>query len=118
MSRLIVMMRPGRSSTGILAQLCGTDVLRAKLPPPKKSTGAAALLLESLARWYGQPVFAVIYAGDEGNSSDLDLCDGFDFGRQTSHFEVEVHRVGRRSGRQHRLGSFDELRRLARRGVS
>jgi hypothetical protein len=113
MSRLMVMLKTSRTSTRVLAQMGNRDVLRAELPPPKKNTGAAALLLESLSRWCEQPAFAVVYADAEEDSSELGLCDGFGYGRRTEHFEVEVYGPGRR----HCLGSFGDLRRLARRGV-
>ncbi len=113
MSRLTVLMKPTKSSTRVLARIANIDLLKANLPSPRKNTHAAALLLESLAKWYGQPAFTVVYADGWEYSSGLDLCDGFGFGTKTEYFDVEIHNLKQR----YRLGPFADLRRLVGRGV-
>jgi len=93
---------------------CGErELLRAVLPPPgAQHPTAAPILLEGLSLWLQRPLSVVLYADAEETSSALGLCDGFGFGRETPHYEVEV--VDRR--RRHGLGSFRDLRQLSLRG--
>jgi hypothetical protein len=115
MLRPKVTVKPSSLATRLLVTYGPDDLLRAVLPPPGQAhPRAAATLLEGLAQWFQQPLSVVLYADAQGCSSALGLCDGFGFGNRTVHFEVEVFEPSRR---RRRLGSFRDLRQLARRGA-
>lgn len=93
------------------------EVLRAALPAPMidgPMRSAAPILLEGLALWLRRPLSVVLCADDGDISSALGLSDGFGFGYQTVHYDVEVMNPAERV---RRLGSFGDLRQLYLRGV-
>lgn len=114
MSRLVVTLEVRRESTRVLAMSGERDVLRAVLPFPSLAhPQAAETLLDAVSMWFQRPVSVVVRADAAGYSPALNLCDGFGFGRKTPRFDVDVYMPDQR----HRsLGSFVELRRLARGG--
>lgn len=75
---------------------------------------SAPTLLEGLALWLQRPLSVVLCAADEDDSSALGLSDGFGFGHQSVHYDVEVVNPAQRLAG---LGSFADLRRLRLRGV-
>jgi len=115
MCRPRLFLKPTRETTRLYLTVGGDELLRAGLPPPGAShPRAAPILLEGLALWLQRPLSVVLCAADGDVSSALGLSDGFGFGYQTVHYEVEVvHPARRRRG----LGSFRDLRQLDRRGV-
>lgn len=106
--RLIV--KPSSTKTRLLLTYGDEEVLRAQLPPP---TGvhprAAQTVCEGLSLWLSRPLSIVLCADVQGTSSALGLCDGFGFGVNTVHYEVDVADPRRRV---RGLGSFRDLRRL------
>jgi len=81
------------------------------------STGASAAaptLLEGLALWLGRPLSVALCAADSDALSALSLSDGFGFGSETVHYEVEVVDPARRP---RGLGPFRDLRQLVLRGA-
>jgi hypothetical protein len=106
--RLIV--KPSSTKTRLLLTYGDEEVMRAQLPPP---TGvhprAAQTLCEGLSLWLGRRLSIVLCADAQGTSSALGLCDGFGFGANTMHYEVEVVDPRRRV---RGLGSFRDLGRL------
>lgn len=114
MLRPYCIIRPSRDQTRILLHMGSHELLRACLPPPGAAADrrAAKSLLEGLSLWIGRPLSVVLVADARANSSALDLCDGFGFGNECAHYEVEVVEPGRRRG----MGSFHELRQLHFRG--
>ena len=111
-----LLLKPTLETTRLYLTVGGNELLRAVLPPPGASLHprSAPTLLEGLALWLQRPLSVVLYAVDGDDSSGLGLSDGFGFGYQTVHYDVEVvDPVRRRRG----LGSFADLRRLQLRGV-
>jgi hypothetical protein len=92
------------------------EIMRAVLPPPSEAIHprAAATLLEGMSLWLGRQLCIVLCADAQGISSALGLCDGFGFGNQTMHYEVEVVDPTRRP---RGLGTFRDLRQLELRGA-
>ena len=76
--------------------------------------GLVHTFLEGLALWMQRPLSVVLCAADGDDTSALGLSDGFGFGCQTVHYEVEVVDPARRP---RGLGSFRDLRQLGLRGV-
>ena len=105
-----------RETTRLYLTVGGNELLRAVLPPAGTCMHprSASTLLEGLALWLQRPLSVVLYAADGDDSSALGLSDGFGFGKQTVHYEVEVVDP---TCRRRRLGSFADLRRLQMRGV-
>jgi hypothetical protein len=109
-------LKPTRETTRLYLTIGGRELLRAVLPPPGPyfQTRSAPLLLEGLALWLQRPLSVVLCAVDGDDSSALGLSDGFGFGHQTVHYDVEVVDPAQRL---RGLGSFADLRRLQLRGV-
>ena len=109
-------LKPTRETTRLYLTIGGRELLRAVLPPPGPcfQTRSAPLLLEALALWLQRPLSVVLCAADGEYSSALGLSDGFGFGHQTVHYDVEVVDPAQRL---RGLGSFADLRRLQLRGV-
>lgn len=109
-------LKPTRETTRLYLTLGGRELLRAVLPPPGPSLHprSAPTLLEGLALWLQRPVSVVLCAADEDDSSALGLSDGFGYGYQSVHYDVEVVDP---TQRVRGLGSFADLRRLRLRGV-
>ncbi len=106
---------PNDADTRILVQDSLGDVLIARLTAPSQAHHRAVpTLLEGLALWHREPLRVVLCADYEPWLGNLGLTDGFGFGVDTLHYEVEVvqareHR--RRRRRLRGLGGFGELRR-------
>jgi hypothetical protein len=115
-----LLLKPTQQTTRLYLTLGGNELLRAVLPAVLPAPGtwmhprSAPILLEGLALWLQRPLSAVLYAADGDDSSALGLSDGFGFGYETVHYEVEVVD---RSRRGRRLGSFADLRQLQLRGA-
>jgi hypothetical protein len=109
-------LKPTRETTKLYLTVGGDELLRAVLPPPgsRLHPRAAPILLEGLALWMQRPLSVVLCAADGDDTSALGLSDGFGFGCQTVHYEVEVVDPARRP---RGLGSFRDLRQLGLRGV-
>ena len=114
MLRPRLLCKPSSETTRLYLTYGGDELLRAVLPPPgAQHPTAAPTLLEGLSLWLQRPLSVVLYADAEGTSSALGLCDGFNFGRETLHNEVEVVDPRRR---RRGMGSFGDLRQLSLRG--
>lgn len=109
-------LKPSRETTRLFLTIGSRELLRAVLPPPGPyfQMRSAPLLLEALSLWLQRPLSVVLCAADGDDSSALGLSDGFGFGRQTEHYDVEVVDPAQRL---RGLGSFADLRRLQLRGV-
>ncbi len=115
MIRPRLMIKSSRETTRLMLLTSSQELLRAALPSPSTThPRAAPTLLEGLSLWLQRPLSVVLCADAEGTSSALSLCDGFGFGAQTVHYEVEVVDPSRR---QRGLGSFRDLQQLHLRGV-
>jgi len=111
-----LLLKPTLETTRLYLTVGGNELLAAVLPPPGAGMHPRSVptVLEGLALWLQRPLSVVLYAADGDDSSALGLSDGFGFGYQTVHYDVEVVDPARRRGR---LGSFADLRRLQLRGV-
>jgi hypothetical protein len=112
---LTMVIDPTPTATRLLLTQGSQEVLKARLGPASRThRWAAPMLLEALAHWYQRPVRAVLCAGANRTSSDLDLWEGLGFGACTALYEVEVLdlREPRRARLSApRLGDFRDLRR-------
>jgi hypothetical protein len=113
MTRPRLVIKPWLEVTRLLMTNYENEVLRAVLPRAPAHPRAAPTLLEGLSLWLGRPLYVVLCAADWDASSALGISDGFGFGTETVHYEVEVVDPGRRP---RGLGRFRDLRRLASRG--
>jgi hypothetical protein len=69
MSTLWMTIEPGNDETRLmLTEARVGAALRARLPPVPSQPRALAMLLESLAAWYGQSLTAVVDAGAEDSA--------------------------------------------------
>jgi hypothetical protein len=104
-------LKPTPETTRLYLTVGGQELLRAVLPPPGpcRHPRSAPILLEGLALWLQRPLSVVLCAADGDDSSALGLSDGFGFGYQTVHYDVEVVDPARR---RRGLGSFADLQRL------
>src|SRR5262249_37363128 len=93
MARPRLVIKPWPTRTRLLMTDYDNEVLRAALPSAPAHPRAAPTLSEGLALWLGRPLSVVVCAADPDASSALGLCDGFGFGSETVHYEVD-----RRSG--------------------
>ena len=110
MQRPRLVIKPSSHKTRLFLSFGDEEVMRASLPPAiALHPRAAPTLLEGLSLWLGRPLSVVLCADAEGTSSALGLCDGFNFGNTTVHYEVEVVDLHRR---RRGLGGFADLRRL------
>ena|ERR1035438_2644936 len=114
MTRPRLVIKPWMEKTRLLLTNHEDEVLRAALPQTPAHPRAAPALLEGLALWMGRPLSVVLCAADPDASSALGLCDGFGFGNETEHYEVEVIDPRRRP---RGLGPFSDLRQLRLRGL-
>jgi hypothetical protein len=111
MLRPRLICKPSSEVTRLYLTWGETELLRAALPPPgAQHPSAASTLLEGLSLWLQRPLSVVLCADAEETSSALGLCDGFGFGHETLHYDVEV--VDPRRPRRG-LGSFRDLRQLS-----
>src|SRR5262249_40602584 len=110
-----LLLKPTSDTTRILLTLGGEEMLRAVLPAAATThPRAAPALLEGLGLWLQRPLSVALVAAEWDSSSALGLSDGFGFGYQSIHYEVEVLDPSRR---RRGLGSFRDLRQLDLRGV-
>ena len=111
-----LLLKPTRETTRLYLTIGSRELLRAVLPPPgpRFHRRSAPLLLEGLSLWLQRPLSVVLCAADGDDSSALGLSDGFGFGDQTVHYDVEVVDP---TQRLRGLGSFADLRRLQLRGA-
>ncbi len=115
MLRPRLICKPSRETTRLYLTYGDSELLRAVLPPPgAQHPQAAPILLEGLSLWLQRPLSVVLCADAEERSCALGLCDGFGFGHERLHYEVEVYDPRRpRRG----LGSFRDLHQLSLRGI-
>ena len=114
--RIKVTIAPSVWSTWILATYGPDELLRARLGPPAQvHRWAAPTFLEGLSLWHQRQLRVVLFAESEAISSGLHLSNGFGFGLDTLHYEVEVieHRGQWRGEQPGGISSFRELRQLA-----
>ncbi len=114
MTRPRLVIKPWPEVTRLLMTDYENEVLRAVLPRAPAHPRAAPTLCEGLALWLGRPLSVVLCAADPDASSALGLCDGFGFGTETVHYEVDVVDPARRP---RGLGPFRDLRQLLLRGT-
>lgn len=120
MTRPIAILKTSPRSTRVLVRVGEDDVLKAVLPPPSSPPHPRALptLLEAMALWHQAPVQAVLSAEELASWSRLGLVDPLLLGEATVHYTVELRPLRReRPQRIDGLGSFEDLRQLALRGV-
>jgi hypothetical protein len=117
--RITVRIHPTSTTTRVLVTYGNDEVLKARLPAPSQMHRMAAkTMLEAIALFYETPVRVVLSADSEAISSGLGLTDGFGFGIDGLHYEVEVLPDAdqrRRAKRIYGLGDFHEVRRLVAR---
>ena len=120
--RPTVILETSPRVTRVLVRLDDNDVLKAVLQTPSSPPHPRALpsLLEAMALWHQTPVHAVLCANEEESWCRLGLLDDMWLSIDAAHYTVELRpRAGVRE-RRHRiagLGSFNDLRQLAFRGV-
>ena len=115
-----VILKTSPRSTKVLVRVDDDEVLKAVLLTPSSPPHARALptLLEAMALWHQTPVRAVLCAREEASWCRLGLLDDLWLSIDTAHYTVEcVRRDRERRQRIAGLGSFDDLRQLALRGV-
>lgn len=112
--RITVRIVPTTASTRVLVMVEGDEILKARLPPPSQAHRLATrTLLEAIALFCQGRIRVVLSADSEAISFGLGLTDGFGFGIDTFHYEVEVLPGQRRRARRlHGLGDFRDVRRL------
>ena len=114
-TELTMVIDPSPTQTRMLLTKGSEEVLKARLGPASRThRWAAPTLLEAIALWYQRPVRAVLCAGADRSSYDLDLWEGLGFGQRTALYEVDVldRRESLRAGLSApRLGDFRDLRR-------
>jgi hypothetical protein len=118
--RPTAILKTSPRATRVLVRLGDDEVLKAILPAPAPPPHVRALptLLEAIALWHQAPVRAVLAAAEQESWLRLGLVDPLELGRGTVHYTVELlHRAPGRGQRISGLGSFDDLRQLALRGV-
>lgn len=111
---LVIVVQPSQERTLLLGLQGQDEILRASLGHASQThRHAAPMLLEALALWHQQPLRVVLSVADDQTSSGLGISDGFGFGQQTLHYQVEVREHARPApGR--RLGGVADFRRLRR----
>jgi hypothetical protein len=118
--RPTVILKTSPRSTRILVRVHDDEVLKAVLLTPSGPPHPRALptLLEAVALWHQTPVHAVLCAQEEASWCRLGLLDDLWLAIDTVHYTVELRRCDHeRHQRIAGLGSFDDLRQLALRGV-
>ena len=115
-----VILTTSPRSTKVLVRVDDDEVLKAVLLTPSSPPHPRALptLLEAMALWHQTPVRAVLCAREEASWCRLGLLDDLWLNIDTAHYTVEcIRRDRERRQRIAGLGSFDDLRQLALRGV-
>lgn len=118
--RPTVILKTSRHATRVLVRLDDDDVLKAVLRTPSSPPHPRALpaLLEAMALWHQTPVHAVLSANEEESWCRLGLLDDLWLSIDAAHYSVELRpRERERRLRIAGLGSFNDLRQLALRGV-
>jgi len=119
-SRPTAILKTSPRATRVRVRLGDDEVRKASLPAPAPPPHVRALptLLEAIARWHQAPVRAVLAAAEQASWWRLGRVDPLELGRGTVHDTVELlHRAPGRGQRISGLGSFEDLRPLALRGV-
>jgi hypothetical protein len=111
MSRFDLFIQPAATTTRLLLTQGNDKLLRAALPTPTLTPGAAPALCEALALWLDQPICVALCVDDLESPSVLGLCDELRLGKPTG-YDVEAVFPRRRE-----LGSLRDRRQLARRGA-
>jgi len=89
----------------------GREILKARLAAASQAHHLAArTLLEAVALFCNARVRVVLSAESEETSCAQGLSDGFGFGIDTLHYEVEI--AASRAERRRGQGSFRDVRRL------
>lgn len=113
---ITVRILPSSTTTRVLVTDRIDEVLKARLPAPSQMHRLATkTMLEAIALFYQSRVRVVLSADSEAISCGLGLTDGFGFGVDSLHYEVEVlpdSEQRRRAKRLCGLGDFREVRRL------
>ena len=118
--RPTVILKTSKHATRVLVRLDDDDVLKAVLRTPSSAPHPRALpaLLEAMALWHQTPVHAVLSANEEESWCRLGLLDDLWLSIDAAHYWVELRpRERERRLRIAGLGSFNDLRQLALRGV-
>lgn len=115
MKDISVAIAPSNDETRLLMAGPGGDMMIARLGPLSQvQPESVRLMLEALALWHRSRLRVVVSAECEPRLASTGLTDGFGFGVDTLHYEVEViHRELRRKWhrRLRGLGDFSHLRR-------
>jgi hypothetical protein len=115
-ARISVRILPSSSTTRVLVTYGHEEILKARLPAASQMHPLTAkTLLESIALAYQTRVRVVLSADSEAISLGLGLTDGFGFGVNSLHYEVEVlpdAEQRRHAKRLLGLGDFRDVRRL------
>jgi hypothetical protein len=105
------MMLTGSATRVLVTDRYGREILKARLPAASQAHQLATrTLLEGLALFCDGRLRVVLSAESEETSCAQGLSDGFGFGIDTPHYEVDIapSRAERRRGQ----GSFRDVRRL------
>jgi hypothetical protein len=105
------MMLTGDATRVLVTDRYGREILKAQLPAASQAhPQATRTLLEALALFCAARLRVVLSAESEETSCAQGLSDGFGFGIDTLHYEVDIapSRAERRRGQ----GSFRDVRRL------
>jgi len=110
--RATVRMRLTTSATRVLVtDRYGREVLKAQLPAATAAHRLATrTLLEGLSLFCDARLRVVVSAESEELSCAQGLSDGFGFGADTLHYEIDI--APSASERRRGMGSFRDVRRL------
>jgi len=111
-TRATVRMKLTASATRILViDRYGREILKAQLAAASQAHRLAArTLLEAVALFCNAQLRVVLSAESEESSCAQGLSDGFGFGIDTLHYEVEI--APSRAERRRGIGSFRDVRGL------
>ena len=105
------MVLTSSASRVLVTDRYGRDMLNAQLPPASQAHRLATrTLLEALALFCDARLRVVLSAESEDLSCAQGLSDGFGFGIDTLHYEVDI--APTRGERRRGVGSFRDVRRL------
>ncbi len=105
------MILTGSETRILVTNPYGQEILKARLPPASQAHRLAArTLLEALALFCNARLRVVQSAESEEISCEQGLSDGFGFGIDTLHYEVDI--APTRGERRRGVGSFRDVRRL------
>jgi hypothetical protein len=105
------MVLTSSASRVLVTDRYGRDMLKAQLPPASQAHRLATrTLLEALALFCDARLRVVLSAESEDLSCAQGLSDGFGFGIDTLHYEVEI--AASPAKRRRGVGRFHDVRRL------